>query len=334
LLTDLEDIRYLSGFTGSAGWALLTLQNSFLLLDFRYLTQAAEEVSGFEVVPTSSSPWKVIADLSKKLKVKRLGFVSSELAYDHFSKLKDCLDGVELVPVHSIVGRLRMIKEPEEIEAIQESARLLSETMNEVLGLLRPGMKEREVAALFEYGLKLNGADRAGFETIVASGPRSAMPHAVPSERTIKAGEFVKIDGGCQWKGYHSDLTRTVVWGKASPEQERIYQVVLRAHDEALAAARPQIKAEELDAVCRRIIEEAGFGDFFGHGTGHGVGLSVHEEPRIGRDSKVILEEGMTFTIEPGIYIPGTGGVRIEDTILLSGSGAQVLTKSLREMLL
>ena len=334
ILTNLQDIRYLSGFSGSAALALLRPEKACLFLDSRYITQATEEVAGFEVIPVTSSPWDSLIGCAKEAKVSRVGFVPSELPYESHRKLREKMEEAELVATPSLVSRLRMIKDPEEAETIRTSARLLSQNLEEILSLIRPGMREKEVAALFEYGLKMNGADRAGFETIVASGPRSAMPHAQASDRSIQSGEFLKIDGGSQWQGYHSDITRTLVLGRAAPRQEEIHQIVLEAHDQAIAAARPGMSAEELDGIARRVIEEAGYGQYFGHGTGHGVGLSVHEEPRIGRESHISLEEGMAFTIEPGVYLPGLGGVRIEDTVLLSADGAEVVTTTPRGMML
>jgi Xaa-Pro aminopeptidase len=248
--------------------------------------------------------------------------------------LEEQREGMELVAITSPTGPLRMIKDSEEAEAIRRSCRLVSQNLEEIRSLLRPGMRETEIAALFEYSLKMNGADRVGFETIVASGPRSAMPHAHPSQREVGSAEFLKLDGGAQWQGYHSDMTRTWVLGSATSQQKQIFQIVLEAHDEAISAVRPGMLAEELDGVARRVIEEAGYGAYFGHGTGHGVGLSVHEKPRIGKDSQTPLAEGMAFTIEPGIYLPGVGGVRIEDTVLLTESGVEVLTTASREMTL
>jgi len=333
ILTNLQDIRYLSGFSGSTALALLGREKAYLFLDSRYLTQAGEEVAGFEVIPVASSPWDSLIACAKEIRGSRMGFVPSELPYETHQKLEEKMEGAELVATPSLVSRLRMIKDPEEAEAIRTSARLLSQNLEEILSLIRPGMKEKEIAALFDYGLKMNGADKEAFETIVASGPRSAMPHAQASDRSVQSGEFLKIDGGSRWQGYHSDITRTLVLGRATPQQKKIHQTVLEAHDQAIAAARPGMTAEELDAIARRVIEEAGYGRYFGHGTGHGVGLSIHEEPRIGRDSRVSLEEGMAFTIEPGIYLPGLGGVRIEDTILLSDKGAEVLTTTPRGMM-
>jgi Xaa-Pro aminopeptidase len=334
IVSNLQDIRYLWGFSGSAALGLLLREKAYLFLDSRYLTQASEEVSECEVIPVTSSAWDALIGRAREAKVSRMGFVSSDISCEQHERLREKMDQVDLVPTPSLVGRLRLVKEREEAEAIRKSGHLLSQTLNEILPLIRPGMREKEVAALIEYSLKLNGADKVSFETIVASGPRSAMPHAQASDRIIESGEFIKIDGGCQWQGYHSDITRTMVWGRATPEREEIHRVVLQAHDEAIGAARPGMRAEDLDAICRKVIEEAGYGSNFGHGTGHGVGLSVHEEPRIARDSKVLLEEGMAFTVEPGIYLPGVGGVRIEDTLLLSAHGAEMVTTTPRGMAL
>jgi len=334
IVTSLQDIRYLSGFSGSTALVLIRHDNAYIFLDFRYLTQAKEEVVGFEVKSVTSPAWNALTDCAKEGEVKRLGFVPSELSFEQYGKLEEKRKGMELVPTVSPIGPLRMIKDLGEVEAIRRSCRLVSQNLEEIRSLVRPGMREIEIAALFEYSLKMNGADGPGFETIVASGPRSAMPHAHPSQREVKSGDFLKMDGGSQWHGYHSDMTRTWVLGSATPQQKQIFQVVLEAHDQAVSAVRPGMLAEELDGVTRRVIEEAGYGAYFGHGTGHGVGLSVHEEPRIGKDSRTPLAEGMVFTIEPGIYLPGVGGVRIEDTVFLTEDGAEVLTTASREMTL
>jgi len=334
IVTDLQDIRYLSGFSGSTGHVLIRHDRATIFVDFRYVTQAAEEVVGFEVTPVTSSVWDSLVDCAKGWKVARMAFVPSDLSFEQYMKLKEKLEGVELVGIPSLAGPLRMIKDSEEAEAIRRSCQLVSQSLEEILSLVRPGMTEMEIAALFEYNLKMNGADREGFETIVASGPRSAMPHAHASQRAIRSGEFLKIDGGSRWRGYHSDITRTVVLGSPTSREREIFQIVLEAHDQALAAVRTGLVAEDLDGVARKVIEQAGYGSYFGHGTGHGVGLSIHEEPRIGKGSRTALAEGMTFTIEPGIYLPGLGGVRIEDTILLTESGAEVLTTASREMTL
>lgn len=334
IITSPQDIRYLSGFSGSTGLALVRHNRACVFLDSRYLTQANEEVVGFEVIPVTSSAWDSLTDCAKEGGDRRMGFVSSELSFEQYRRLEEKMEGIQLVAIAPPIGGLRMIKDPEEAEAIRRSCRLVSQNLEEIRSLLRPGMREIEIAALFEYSLKIDGADRAGFDTIVASGPRSAMPHAHASQREVRSGEFLKIDGGSQWQGYNSDITRTVVLGSATSQQQEIFQVVLEAHDQALSAVRPGMLGQELDGVARKVIEEAGYGPNFGHGTGHGVGLSVHEEPRIGKESRVILAEGMAFTIEPGIYLPGVGGVRIEDTVLLTETGVELLTTTSREMTL
>lgn len=332
ICSNLQDIRYLSGFSGSTALALVSQEKSYLLLDFRYLEQADQEVDALEVVPVTNSAWDSLIDSLRGTKISRLGFSPTDLSLDQYLRLKEKAEGFDLLPIRSLIGRLRMIKGAEEMEALRRSASLLSQILSEIISLIRPGMKENEIAALFEYSLKMNGSEGPGFETIVASGPRSAMPHAHPSQRSFKTGEFLKIDGGNQWDGYHSDITRTMVWGASTFQQREIYQIVLEAHDQAISAAKPGMTGGELDGIARGIIERAGYGQYFGHGTGHGIGLSIHEEPRISKASSIPLEAGMTFTIEPGIYLPGVGGIRIEDSVLLTESGIEVLTKATREM--
>lgn len=334
LVSSLQDIRYLSGFSGSTALALITQSRAALILDFRYLTQAAREVSHFEIVTTPTKPWDAVANLAQDWKIQRLGFEAEDLSFFQHEKLKEGLPDVTLVATSELIKDLRMVKDSEEVTLIQKSAEILSITLEEVLSEIKPGLREREVAALLEYRMKIHGADREGFDTIVASGERSAMPHGIASDKELIKGELVIIDCGCGYQGYNADITRTIALGKPSARALEIYQVVLRAQEQALATARVGVRAATVDKAARQVIEGEGYGEFFGHNTGHGVGLSVHEKPTLSRDSEIPLEEGMTFTIEPGIYLPGVGGIRIEDTVTLGLRGLEVLTSAPRELLI
>lgn len=333
LVSNPLDIRYLSGFTGSTALGLVTHDQAALILDFRYLTQASQEVHSFEIVPAPKKNWDALGNLVQEWKIQRLGFDAEEVPYAQYNRLEKEIHEVSLVATPDLIKDLRMVKDSEEIHLIRRAAEVLSSTLEEVFQEIRPGLMEKEVAAIFEYRLKLLGADGEGFETIVASGDRAVMPHGIASEKELNKGDMIIIDCGCKYKGYNADITRTISLGEPSVKAMEIYQIVLKAQMEAMASARAGTKAFFVDRAARDTIEREGYGEFFGHNTGHGIGLAVHEKPILSRDSETLLEEGMTFTVEPGIYLPGIGGVRIEDTVALSPEGLEVLTKVSRELL-
>ncbi|MFS0722773.1 M24 family metallopeptidase [Paenibacillus sp. 1P07SE] len=333
LITHPVNRRYLSGFTGSSGYVLVTEQDSWLLTDFRYMTQAPEQAPGFRVVDHGTSAIDKVRELLGG-GYGRVGFEQEFVVFSDYTSWSEALAEVELVPVSGVVEELRATKDDGEISVMQEAAMLADETFSHIVGLLKPGMVESDIALEMEVFMRSHGATSSSFDTIVASGERSALPHGVASGRVIGNHEFVKLDFGAYYKGYCSDLTRTVVVGKPTDKHKEIYSIVLEAQMHALEHIRPGMTGVEADALTRDIITRYGYGDYFGHGTGHGLGMEIHEAPRLSRLSQTVLTPGMTVTVEPGIYLPGFGGVRIEDDIVITDNGIKILTSSPKELMI
>lgn len=322
--------RYISGFTGSAGMVLITSQDAWLLTDFRYTVQAKEQVLGFAVEETSS-PLDTVRRLLTEKGIRSVAFEQAHVTYAEYVKWGQALGDIELTPADGIVESLRMIKDETELAVIRKAAKLADDTFAYILGLLKPGMTEKDIALEMEVYMRSHGATSSSFDTIVASGERSAMPHGVASDRVIRGDEFVKLDFGALLDGYCSDLTRTVVLGKPTQRHRDIYNIVLEAQLTALDGIRPGMTGKEADALARDVIARYGYGDCFGHSLGHGFGMEIHEAPGLSARSDTILIPGMTVTVEPGIYIPGFGGVRIEDDIVITDNGIKILTSSPKE---
>lgn len=325
LVTSRENVRYLSGFTGTAGVVLITAGWALFLTDFRYLTQSQEEVSCMER-KIYVKQWEGLCEAVKDCGVSRLQFEAGSLHYAGYEELRDALKGVELSPTKDVVEDLRHVKDEEEVAAIRRAVEIAARAWEETLDGPLEGARERDLAIDLEIRLKRAGSEKSPFDFIVASGERGALPHGIASERRVRGGELVTFDFGACAEGYFSDLTRTVAVGPASGELREIYEVVLEANRAGVAAVRPGARAGEVDAAARAVIEKAGYGERFGHGTGHGLGLEIHERLRIARGQERELARGMVFTVEPGIYVPGVGGVRIEDMVLVTEDGAEVLT--------
>ncbi|PWW05673.1 Xaa-Pro aminopeptidase [Paenibacillus cellulosilyticus] len=333
LITYSHNRKYVSGFTGSSGMLLVTEQDSWLLTDFRYMTQAAEQAPAFDLIEHAAKPIVTVRDLLESKSIHKLAFEQDHVTYAEFAAWTEQLGSIELQPVSGIVEGLRLIKDEAEIAIVQEAAELADKTFQFALGIIRPGISELEIALEMETFMRKGGASGPSFETIVASGERSALPHGVASERMVGTDEFVKLDFGAYYKGYCSDITRTVVVGTASERHREIYNIVLEAQLHALANIRPGMSGREADALSRDIIARYGYGDNFGHSLGHGIGLEIHEMPRLSKLSDSILTPGMIVTVEPGIYIPGFGGVRIEDDIVITDTGIKILTSSTKELI-
>jgi len=330
-----ENRRYLSGFTGTAGVLLVTADKAFLVTDFRYLEQAGEETeeSGFEVVEYKNKIWDRVALLLTELKEERWGFESEYLVEKDYRFLAEKMGANHLVPSEGFLARLRVIKSPAETAMIEKAVAITDSAWERLLPEIKAGRREGELAALMEFFQREAGASGASFATIVASGPRSALPHGVAGPRVLQEGDLVVVDVGAVYNGYCSDFTRTVaVGGRPGTEQEKIYQTVLAAQEAALSGLKPGMTAREADALARDIIEEAGYGKNFGHGLGHSLGLNVHEAPRLSPAWESVLEPGMVFTVEPGIYLPGWGGIRIEDVVVITREGSRVLTRSPKQL--
>lgn len=335
LITSELNRRYLTGFTGTAGIVLVTASGASLFTDFRYTEQASAQSSGVEVTehPTTGY-YELVAERLRGEGVERVLFEDGAVSYAAYALLKERLAPVELVPAGKALERLRAVKEDYELAVIQEAADIADRTFEHILGFIKPGAKESDIALEMEFYMRKLGASGTSFDTIVASGVRSAMPHGVASDRTIGSGEFVTLDFGAYYKGYCSDLTRTVVVGPASDRHREIYGIVLEAQLHALENLKPGMSGREADALTRDIITRYGYGDQYGHSTGHGIGLDIHEEPRLSYSAPdSILLPGHVVTVEPGIYLPGFGGVRIEDDVVLTDDGIKILTHSPKELI-
>ncbi|OPX85052.1 MAG: putative peptidase [Pelotomaculum sp. PtaB.Bin117] len=333
-VTNPENRYYLSGFTGTAGALLVCRDNTFLLTDFRYLEQAKHESPGLTIIEVNDSYAEALASILTANSVSGLGCEGDHLVHNQFLMLKDKLVSVEIKETSGLVEKLRMAKDDDEIKNIEEAVRLADLAFAKVLPMIKPGVSEREVALQLEYSMRCMGADGVAFQFIVASGPRSALPHGVASTRRLQQGELVTLDFGALYHGYHSDITRTVVLGEPSPKQQEIYYIVLEAQMRAIEAIRSGVRASDVDKIARDIITGKGYGERFGHGTGHGLGLNIHENPRLSMKDDTVLRQGMTVTVEPGIYLPDWGGVRIEDTVVVGESDCEVLTRTPKDRLI
>ncbi len=323
-----ENRRYLSGFTGSAGVLIITPEEALLATDFRYYEQVKMQAPDFTLVEVTGPVVKTLAEQVSRLGLRRVGFESHVVTVDTYQEWQREMPSVEWVPTKNIVESLRMVKDAQEMEAIIEAVRIADEAMVHLMEWLRPGKTEREIAWELEVHMRTHGAEKLSFAAIVGSGPNGAMSHAVPSDRPVGIGDPLVIDMGAMVRGYCSDLTRSFCLGEASEEYLTIWHTVLEAQQAAEAAVRPGLAGAALDGVARQVIEQAGYGEKFGHGLGHGVGLEIHEGPSAGRLSEDTLAEGHVVTIEPGIYLPGWGGVRIEDMVLVTEDGCRILTQS------
>jgi len=326
LISAPANVRYLSGFSSPEdGRVLLSADGALLLTDGRYIAQASEE-SRLEVAITElGKPWH--QDVAERVPGKTLAVEADHLTQQLFEQLKEKLDG-KVVATSGWVAELRLLKTPAELAHLREAARITDAAFSHILGVIEPGLSEVEVALKLEAFMRQHGADGKSFEIIVASGPRSAMPHGVASQKRLAAGELVTLDFGAKVQGYHADMTRTMALGEISSELRRLYDAVLRAQEAALAALAPGKDGQEIDALARGILAEAGLDGYFSHGLGHGVGLQIHEGPRLSKTISQVLKPGMTVTVEPGIYIPGLVGVRIEDLAVITETGYERLSHS------
>ena len=333
LISGAENRRYLSGFTGSAGYLIVTPDGAILATDFRYIEQASNQASHFEVVKIGGG-WSWLPELMVERGIGNLGFEGHQMTVATYREITEALEGhpsgqkPKLVATTGFVEGQRRAKDQEELALVQKAIDVADAAMETVSPTIEPGETEREVAWRLERAMRELGADSLSFDTIVAAGPNGAMPHHRPSEREIAAGEPVVIDMGATVGGYCSDITRTICVGEPDDTFRKIYDIVLGAQLTAIATVRAGMSGAEADGLSRVVIDGAGYGENFGHSLGHGVGLVVHELPRLGPKSKDTLEEGMVFTVEPGIYLTGWGGVRIEDVVRLEKDGARVLSKA------
>jgi Xaa-Pro aminopeptidase len=350
-----ENRRYVTGFTGSAGLALVTQTAALIAVDFRYYEQAAVQAPAFQVIRGGADPAAALADALRgqgpasppsgtslrdaspgedlrQASPARIGFEAEFLPYAQVERLRERLSPAALVPLAD-VDRLRWIKDAAEIAAVARAAEIADEAFTRVLDMLRPGVSERDAALELEITIRRGGGERLAFETVLASGPRGALPHGRATDRMMQCGDFVTVDFGAVYDGYVSDCTRTVALGAADVRQREVYAAVLAAQARALEAVRAGTACRDVDAAGRAVLAAAGFGEAFGHAMGHGIGLDVHEGPPVSPRSEAVLEPGMIVTIEPGVYVPGWGGVRIEDAVVVTEDGARVLSRLPKELL-
>jgi len=332
LISQPENRRYLSGFDGSAGFLIITKNRSILATDSRYTVQAKSQAPEYEIFPVTSDIGGWFPGLAAGLNIKKLGFEGGHLTFSLYRRLCDILGkgktGLEFVPVENMVEPLRAVKEPGEILLISQAAAISDAAMDYIRGELHPGMTEIEAAWEIEKFMREKGSQALPFDIIVASGPNAALPHAQPSARAIEEGEPIVIDIGARVGGYASDLSRTFCLGAPDDTYKKVYDTVLGAQAGAMVIIKPGMTGGEADQVARIIIEEGGYGEAFSHGLGHGVGLATHEQPRLGPNSPDELSDGMAFTIEPGIYIEGWGGVRIEDLVIMEQGKVRAISKA------
>jgi Xaa-Pro aminopeptidase len=332
LITSPENRAYYSGFRGSAGALLISATGAVLATDFRYTEQAGAQAPDYRVEEMRSSRDWLKDVLSAWSGVRRIGFEDDDVSvasHTRFLKrLKDLDPAPELVPIGQMASNLRAVKEPEELVVIQRAIDLADQAMEQVAASLRPGMTERQVAWAMEVAMREAGADALSFETIVAAGPNGARAHHHPTDRALVEGEGVIIDMGALYDGYCSDITRTFFLGKPDARFKAIYDTVLAAQETAEATAVAGMQGKEIDGLARQVIEQAGYGEAFGHSLGHGIGVAVHELPGVGPNSEEPVTDGMVFSVEPGIYLTGWGGVRIEDLVVMENGRPRVLTRA------
>ncbi|MEQ6376475.1 Xaa-Pro peptidase family protein [Bacillaceae bacterium S4-13-56] len=332
MITSDKNRRYITGFTGTAGVVLITSEQALLLTDFRYTEQATSQAKDFTVIEHKGPIMKEVSDQLTQLDVQRVGFEKDHMTYSQYEIYNREIKA-ELVPVSGVIEKLRLIKTKDEITILKDAARIADQAFEHILSYIKPGIPEIDISNELEFFMRKKGATSSSFDIIVASGYRSALPHGVASEKRIQSGELVTLDFGALYKGYCSDITRTVAVGEIDSKLKEIYDTVLEAQLRGMAGLKAGISGVEADALTRDYIKEKGYGEYFGHSTGHGIGLDVHEGPGLSFRSEEVLQPGMVVTVEPGIYIANVGGCRIEDDTLITEGGNERLTHSPKELI-
>lgn len=333
LVTSPYNLRYISNFTGSTGLAVVTQTEAFFVTDFRYTKQAEDQAKGFKIIRNVGPIFNEVAKIVNDLNIETLGFEDAHVSFRNYDELESLLSS-DLVPISGMVEELREIKDEEEIATIKAACAISDAAFTYILDYIKPGVSEIEIANKLDFFMRDKGATGVSFDTIVASGYRSAMPHGVASHKLIEQGDFVTLDFGCYYKGYVSDMTRTVSVGEPDPKLKEIYAIVLDAQLKVNASAKAGLSGIEVDSIARDYITGKGYGENFGHSNGHGIGLEVHEGPSTSQKAPKILVPNNVITNEPGIYIEGLGGVRIEDDLLITETGNEVLTFSPKELII
>lgn len=333
-ITKRENYIYLSGFTGSSAFLLITQNEAVLITDSRYAEQAEMQCPAYKIVVYTSGLLDEINKLLISLGIIRLGFEETNLSFADYNRYTNKLICKEFIPMDSIVEKLRMVKDSAELSIIKKAVDIADKAFEHILPFVRPGISEIDIAAELEHEMKRLGAKGPSFDTIAASGLRSSMPHGVASEKIIEKGDCITFDFGALYNEYCSDMTRTVFVGEPLPELRKIYNTVLSAQLKAIEGAKAGLRGKDVDKIARDFISENGYGDYFGHGLGHSVGLEIHESPRFSMACGDVIEDNMVITVEPGIYIPGLGGVRIEDIIVINGDDPVILTSSTKDIII
>ena len=333
LVTNMFNVRYLANFTGTTGLVVITKDEAYFVTDFRYTEQAVEEAEGFTIVKNEGPIFEEVAKIVQEDKIENLGFEQENITYAVYNQINDIIP-CELVPVTGLVEKLREVKTEDEINIIKEAINITEKAYDYILGFVKPGKTEIEVANKLDFYMRNEGATSVSFDTIVASGVRSAMPHGVASDKVIEEGDMVTIDFGCYYKGYVSDMTRTFAVGDPGEQMKEIYEIVYQANKKVNEVAKAGMTGAELDAIARDYIAEKGYGPQFGHTLGHGIGLEVHEGPSLSFRNEDKLVVNNIVTNEPGIYVPGLGGVRIEDDLVIKEDGAEILMTTPKELII
>lgn len=333
LITSSINRRYLTNFTGTAGVALISQDKARFITDFRYTEQATKQAEHFDVIEHKALIHEELKNQLNELNIKRLGFEKNQVTFATYELYTKTFDTVELVPVGDMIENLRIYKTPQELEIMKQAAEIADKAYDHIQTFIKPGVKEIDVSNELEFFMRKQGATSSSFDIIVASGYRSALPHGVASDKIIQEGELVTLDYGALYQGYCSDITRTLAVGHINDELKSIYDTVLKAQMLGVDGIKPGMTGKEADALTRDYITDKGYGDYFGHSTGHGLGMEVHEAPALSFRSDVKLEPGMVVTVEPGIYIPNVGGCRIEDDIVITDSGNERLNHSTKELI-
>lgn len=335
LITSQENRQYITGFTGSFGWVLITRSNVYLMTDSRYIQQAAQQAQGCKLLKFEQhSPVVTLRMLMEELDVVTIGVESDRLTHDEFERIANNVRRKCVTPLVGFVDYSRRIKTEEEIEKIAKAEAIGDAAFQHILGYIKEGVTEQDIALELEFFMRRNGAEALSFETIVASGPRSSMPHGEPTDRKICAGDFVTMDFGCKFDGYCSDMTRTIAVGKVDEQQQRVYNLVLEAQNTALQQIKAGVVGKDIHNAALDVFKAAGFGNQFGHGLGHSVGLEIHEKPGFNPTETDVMEENMVITVEPGLYLQNWGGVRIEDLVVVKKDGILNLTHSPKELII
>lgn len=329
-----ENQYYISGFSGE-GITIITGHKNYIITDSRYTEQAKNETSDFEIIEkkTGISLFSIAYQIVKELDFENIGFESHSLTVKEYDELAENIKNVKLIKTDGFIEQLRAIKDSHEINLVKSAQNITDKAFHHILDFIKPGVSELDLVAELEFFMKKNGSKSEAFQTILVSGPRTSLPHGTPSERILQSGDLVTIDFGARFSGYCSDMTRTVIIGKPSEIQLSIYNTVLDAQIKAIEYIKPGLTGKDVDGVARNYISKQGFGDYFGHGLGHGVGLEIHEAPRLSPKGESELLPGMIVTVEPGIYIENFGGVRIEDMVVITENGYENMTNSEKRLI-